>query len=233
MVESLMQQIQSAMNGGKKYVRKPVRSASPVKRKPVRSAAKPVKRRVFPKMRRSVGGFFEELNEMFANNAKEEEKEKNGGIITSMKPPTLSDMSRMVANGATGANGANGATGATGASGMAGGRFRVYKKKVLVKKAMTGVKKAAKPKRRMTYGGYEDDEVEMQEEEVQEGGRRRVFKKAPKKVVKPKRRPASRGRMSYGGNEEVEAQEGGRLYRPRRPRSASPARRPRARRVNH
>jgi hypothetical protein len=219
MVESLMQQIQSAMNGGKKYVRKPVRSASPVKRKPVRSAAKPVKpakRRVFPKMRRSVGGFFEELNEMFANNAKEEEKEKNGGTSNPMKTPI--NMLSMDTNGAT------------GATGMAGGRFRAYKKKVIVKKAMTGVKKAAKPKRRMTYGGYEDYEAEAQEEEAQEGGRRRVFKKAPKKVVKPKRRPASRGRMSYGGNEEVEAQEGG---RPRRPRSASPARRHRVRRVNH
>jgi|UniRef100_A0A6C0CFL8 hypothetical protein len=216
MVESLMQQIQSAMNGGKKYVRKPVRSASPVKRKPVRSAAKPVKpakRRVFPKMRRSVGGFFEELNEMFANNAKEEEKEKNGGTSNPMKTPI--NMLYTDTNGATG---------------MAGGRFRAYKKKVIVKKAMTGVKKAAKPKRRMTYGGYEDYEAEAQEEEAQEGGRRRVFKKAPKKVVKPKRRPASRGRMSYGGNEEVEAQEGG---RPRRPRSASPARRHRVRSVNH
>jgi len=219
MVESLMQQIQSAMNGGKKYVRKPVRSASPVKRKPVRSAAKPAKpakRRVFPKMRRSVGGFFEELNEMFANNAKEEEKEKNGGTSNPMKTPI--NMLSMDTNGAN------------GATGMAGGRFRAYKKKVIVKKAMTGVKKAAKPKRRMTYGGYEDYEAEAQEEEAQEGGRRRVFKKAPKKVVKPKRRPASRGRMSYGGNEEVEAQEGG---RPRRPRSASPARRHRVRCVNH
>jgi hypothetical protein len=231
MVESLKQQIQSAMNGGKKYVRKPVRSASPVKRKPVRSAAKPAKpakRRVFPKMRRSVGGFFEELNEMFANNAKEEEKEKNGGTSNPMKTPI--NMLYTDTNGANGANGATGATGANGATGMAGGRFRAYKKKVIVKKAMTGVKKAAKPKRRMTYGGYEDYEAEAQEEEAQEGGRRRVFKKAPKKVVKPKRRPASRGRMSYGGNEEVEAQEGG---RPRRPRSASPARRHRVRRVNH
>ena len=222
-IESLIQQLST---GGKKYVRKPVRAASPVKRKPVRSAAKPakpvkpVKRRVFPKMRKSVGGFFEELNEMFANQTKEEEKEKNGGTITSMKPPTPTDMLRMVANGA--ATGANGAAGAAGA--MAGGRFRVYKKKVLAKKA-------AKPKRLMTYGGYEDEEVEAQEDEAQEGGRRRVFKKkAVKKAVKPKSRPSSRGRMSYGGNEEVEAQEGGRY---RRPRSASPVRRRRAHRVNH
>jgi hypothetical protein len=186
-IESLLQRLQ--MDGGKKSVkRKPVvksvRSTAKPVAKPVRSAAKPVKRRVFPKMRRSVGGFFEELNNMVTGQ-EGAGKDKKPSIspaamaataATPMQPPMVQD----------------------------GGRRRVFKK--AVKKPATGVKKVVKkPKRRMTYGGNEGEEVEveMETEEVemeQEGGRRRVFKKASKK---PKRRPTSRGRMSYGGNDEA------------------------------
>ena len=193
-VETLMQQFQSAMNGGKKPTkRKPVRAATkPKSTKTVRSVAKPVNRRVVPKkMRRSVGGFFDELNVAATEYAgKDKVKSAAGGMVvtTPMEPPVGMTATSMPP--------------ADGAGSMAGGRYRVFKKKVLPKKV--GIKKAvAKPKRRILYGGYEvDEEVEEVEEvEVQEGGRRRVFKKkAAKKVAKP--RPSSRGRMSYGGYEE-------------------------------
>ena len=205
-IESLLQQLQ---NGGKKSIKrkpaaKPVRarSASPVRRKA--KPAKPVKRRVFPKMRRSIGGFFEELNNMVATGP-EKEKKTAAMAATPMAPPATDAMPA-----------------------MDGGRYRVFKKKVSAKKAAT-----KKPKRRMTFGGYEGEEVaeaEAEAEEVaemeQEGGRRRVFKK------KPKRRPTSpKGRMSIGGYEEEALGGRPRRPRPRRPRSArsaSPARRRRA-----
>jgi hypothetical protein len=212
-IESLLQQLQ---NGGKKSIKRKPAAAKPVRARsasPVRRKAKPVKRRVFPKMRRSIGGFFEELNNMVAGQGPE--KKDKTPVVAGTVNPAATPM----------------APPATGA--MGGGRYRVFKKKVATKKPLK------KPKRRMTFGGYEGEEVaeaaeaaeaaaaaEAEEAEMeQEGGRRRVFKK------KPKRRPTSRGRMSYGGYEEEAL--GGRPRRPRA-RSASPARRRApARRVRH
>jgi hypothetical protein len=209
MVESLMQQIQSAMSGGKKSLkrkpaRKPVRSASPLKRKPVRSAAKPVKRRVFPKMRRTFGGFFEELNQMVAAEAANAKKEKDvGGSSVPVKHTPMSAADAPAAGGA-----------------MEGGRLRVFKKKAKKPKAAA---------RGRLFGGYEEEEEQQIESEEQEGGRRRVFKKKILKSVVRKPRVAARGlvrgRRSFGGYEEaLEEQAGGRRRPPRR-RSASPVRR--------
>uniref|UniRef100_A0A6C0KBZ0 Uncharacterized protein n=1 Tax=viral metagenome TaxID=1070528 RepID=A0A6C0KBZ0_9ZZZZ len=209
MVESLMQQIQSAMSGGKKSLkrkpaRKPVRSASPLKRKPVRSAAKPVKRRVFPKMRRTFGGFFEELNQMVAVEAADAKKGKETGA--SSVPVKHTPMSAADAPAAGGA--------------MEGGRLRVFKKKAKKPKAAA---------RGRLFGGYEEEEEQQFESEEQEGGRRRVFKKKAKKsrvaTTRGLVRGLVRGRRSVGGYEEaLEEQAGGRRRPPRR-RSASPVRR--------
>jgi hypothetical protein len=199
-IESLLQQLQ---NGGKKSIKrkpaakaakaakatKPVRarSASPVRRKA--KPAKPVK----PVKRRVFPKMRRSIGGFFEELnemvATGPEKEKKSAAMAAMAVTPM----------------------APPAMAMDGGRYRVFKKKVSAKKP------TKKPKRRMTFGGYEGEEVaEAEEAEMeQEGGRRRVFKK------KPKRRPTSpKGRMSIGGYEEEAL--GGR--RPR-PRSASPARR--------
>ena len=189
--------LQQLQNGGKKSIKRKPAAAKPVRAR----SASPVRRKAKPVKRRVFPKMRRSIGGFFEelNNmvaGQGPEKEKKSAP---MVPPNTA-MAAMAP--------------------MDGGRYRVFKKKVATKK----------PKRRMTFGGYEGEEVaevaEAEEAEMeQEGGRRRVFKK------KPKRRPTSRGRMSYGGYEEEAL--GGRPRRPRA-RSASPARRRApARRVRH
>jgi len=209
-IESLLQQLQ---NGGKKSIkRKP--AAKPAAKaakaaKPVRArSASPVRRKAKPVKRRVFPKMRRSIGGFF--DELNEMVAGQGAEKEKKAAPMVPPATAAMAP-------------------MDGGRYRVFKKKVAAKK----------PKRRMTFGGYEGEEVaevaeaEAEEAEMeQEGGRRRVFKK------KPKRRPTSRGRMSYGGYEEEAL--GGSPRRPRRPRarsarSASPVRRRRspARRVRH
>jgi len=225
-IESLLQQLQ---NGGKKSIKrkpaaaakaaKPVRarSASPVRRKPVRKPvgkpARPVKRRVFPKMRRSVGGFFEELNQMVAGQ-KAENKDKAGAMVAGTVNPVATAATAATPMAPPAAGGA-----------MEGGRLRVFKKKA--KKPRPASARGLVRGRRLS-GGYEEEEEEQFESEEQEGGRRRVFKnkaKKPRVAVRGLSRGLARGRRSVGGYEEaLEEQAGGRRRRAPR-RSTSPVRR--------
>ena len=193
MTESLMQQIQEAMNGGKKRamrvkkaakaVRKPTGAAGVV-RKP--AVAKPKRRVVRRTPMKFMGGFFAELNNMVAAEGDAADRKK------AMSPAMLQ------MDAASGA-----------ATVMDGGRRIVYKKKA-VKKPKVAKAVAKKPRfgsrGRMSFGGYEEmeEQVEEQEQAEQEGGR-------PKRRVVRRRRSASPARR--------------RAASPARRRATSPARR--------
>ena len=201
MTESLMQQIQEAMNGGKKPAKR-VKKAAKAVRKPTGAAgvvrkpavAKPKRRVVRRTPMKFMGGFFAELNNMVAA---EGDAADNADRKKAMSPAML------LMDGASGA-----------ATGMNGGRRIVYKKKA-VKKPKVAKAVAKKPRfgsrGRMSFGGYEEMEEQVeerdqakQEQAEQEGGR-------PKRRVVRRRRSASPARR--------------RAASPARRRATSPARR--------
>ena len=170
MTESLMQQIQEAMNGGKmraKRVMRAKKAAKAAKAAPVRkpAAAKPKRRVVRRTPMKFMGGFFAELNNMVAE----------GGAAADKKKAMVDMADRPPAGGPV----------------MDGGRRLVYRKPMAKKpKAAKAVGK--KPlfgsRGRMSYGGYEEMEEQVEEQEQeQEGGR-------PKRRVVRRRRSASPAR---------------------------------------
>lgn len=176
MTESLMQQIQEAMNGGKmrakrvKKAAKAVRKASPV-RKP--AAAKPKRRVVRRTPMKFMGGFFAELNNMVAGAEGGASDKKKAGMPADMPPVDT-----------------------TGPVVMEGGRRFVYRKPVAkaAKKAKAAKAVAKKPRfgsrGRMSYGGYEEMEEQVEEQE-QEGGRRKPRVVRRRRSASPVRRRAA------------------------------------------
>jgi hypothetical protein len=187
MTESLMQQIQEAMNGGKKRVKrvKRVKKAAKAVRKPTgvvrkAAAAKPKRRVVRRTPMKFMGGFFAELNNMVTA--------EGGAGDGADKKKAMAAMAAMAAMPPVGT---------TGPVGMEGGRRFVYRKPV-AKKAKAPKAVAKKPlfgsRGRMSYGGYEEMEEQVEEQEVeqeQEGGRRKPRVVRRRRAASPARRRAA------------------------------------------
>ena len=147
MTESLMQQIQEAMNGGKMRAKRVMRAKKAAKAAPVRkpAAAKP-KRRVDRRTpMKFMGGFFAELNNMVAEGGAAADKKKAMVDMAAMPP--------------------------AGGPVMDGGRRLVYRKPMAKKPKAAKAAKAVgkKPlfgsRGRMSYGGYEEMEEQVEEQE--------------------------------------------------------------------